>query len=93
MGRAGDEQGQGQQGEQDEHRQGLFLEGLWPTHAGLSGLYGDTEENGEMTWFNAGVRVGVGIGLGMCIGMGIGVGLIVRTYQGATRPFRGGRLL
>ncbi|KAE8690635.1 hypothetical protein F3Y22_tig00110893pilonHSYRG00157 [Hibiscus syriacus] len=33
-------------------------------------------EDGELSWFNAGVRVGVGIGLG--------VGLLVRTYQGTT---------
>ena len=25
-------------------------------------------EDGEMSWFNAGVRVGVGIGLGVCVG-------------------------
>ncbi|KAG2321231.1 hypothetical protein Bca52824_014444 [Brassica carinata] len=29
--------------------------------------------DGEMSWFNAGVRVGVGIGLGVCVGLGIGV--------------------
>ncbi|CAH8252839.1 unnamed protein product [Arabidopsis lyrata] len=44
--------------------------------------------DGEMTWFNAGVRVGVGIGLGVCVGLGIGVGLLVRTYQSTTRTFR-----
>ncbi|GFQ01791.1 uncharacterized protein at1g01500 [Phtheirospermum japonicum] len=38
-------------------------------------------EDGELSWFNAGVRVGVGIGLGICLGIGIGVGLLVRTYQ------------
>ncbi|KAL0799797.1 hypothetical protein Bca101_054972 [Brassica carinata] len=32
--------------------------------------------DGEMSWFNAGVRVGVGIGLGVCVGLGIGVGLL-----------------
>ncbi|CAF2084265.1 BnaA06g38500D [Brassica napus] len=32
--------------------------------------------DGEMSWFNAGVRVGVGIGLGACVGIGIGVGLL-----------------
>lgn len=42
-------------------------------------------EDEELSWFNAGVRVGVGIGLSMCVGIGIGVGLLVRTYQGATR--------
>lgn len=45
-------------------------------------------EDGEMSWFNAGVRVGVGIGLSVCVGIGIGVGLLVRTYQGTTRNFR-----
>ncbi|MFS7952157.1 hypothetical protein Hanom_Chr07g00603671 [Helianthus anomalus] len=41
-------------------------------------------EDGELTWFNAGVRVGVGLGLGICLGVGIGVGLLVRT----TRNFK-----
>ncbi|KAJ7562090.1 hypothetical protein O6H91_03G054900 [Diphasiastrum complanatum] len=45
-------------------------------------------EDGESSWFNAGVRVGVGIGLGICLGLGIGVGLLVRTYQTTSRPFR-----
>lgn len=45
-------------------------------------------EDGELSWFNAGVRVGVGIGLSICLGIGIGVGLLVRTYQGTTRNFR-----
>lgn len=45
-------------------------------------------EDGELSWFNAGVRVGVGIGLGICLGVGIGVGLLVRTYQATTGSFR-----
>lgn len=45
-------------------------------------------EDGELTWFNAGVRVGVGIGLGICLGVGIGVGVLVRTYQATSRRFR-----
>lgn len=45
-------------------------------------------EDGQLTWFNAGVRVGVGIGLGMCLGVGIGVGLLMRSYQATTRNFR-----
>lgn len=45
-------------------------------------------EDGELSWFNAGVRVGVGIGLGICLGVGIGVGLLVRTYQSTTRNFK-----
>lgn len=57
-----------------------------------SNMYWRTEyidgEDGEMSWFNAGVRVGVGIGLGICVGLGIGVGLLVRTYQSTTRNFR-----
>lgn len=55
-------------------------------------FYPNTEywegEDGELTWFNAGVRVGVGIGLSICLGIGIGVGLLVKTYQGTTRTFR-----
>jgi hypothetical protein len=45
-------------------------------------------EDGELSWFNAGVRVGVGIGLGVCVGIGLGVGLLVRTYQSTSRNFR-----
>lgn len=52
-----------------------------------SGSYMEGDD-GEITWFNAGVRVGVGIGLGMCVGIGIGVGLLMRTYQATTRTFR-----
>lgn len=55
-------------------------------------MYGGTVymegEDGELSWFNAGVRVGVGIGLSVCLGIGIGVGILVKTYQGATRNFR-----
>ncbi|XVF45274.1 hypothetical protein PTKIN_Ptkin02bG0192400 [Pterospermum kingtungense] len=46
------------------------------------------DEEGDMSWFNAGVRVGVGIGLSICVGVGIGVGLLVRTYQGTSHNFR-----
>ncbi|URE29118.1 hypothetical protein MUK42_06544 [Musa troglodytarum] len=31
------------------------------------------EEDGELSWFNAGVKVGVGISVGVCLGIGIGV--------------------
>lgn len=56
---------------------------------GLDGsLYAIEGEDGQMTWFNAGVRVGVGIGLGMCLGAGIGIGLMIRTYQATTRTLR-----
>ena len=57
--------------------------------AGVS-PFQDGEEVGELTWFNAGVRVGVGIGLGMCLGVGIGAGLLIRTYQNTTRNLRRG---
>ncbi|KAI5059829.1 hypothetical protein GOP47_0026148 [Adiantum capillus-veneris] len=39
------------------------------------------ESEGELSWFNAGVRVGVGIGLGLCLGVGLGVGLLVRPFK------------
>ena len=55
------------------------------------GFYRDdmyTGEDGQLSWFNAGVRVGVGIGLGVCLGVGIGVGLLMRSYQTTTRHFR-----
>ncbi|KDP46250.1 hypothetical protein JCGZ_10090 [Jatropha curcas] len=55
------------------------------SHFGTGYLEG---EDGELSWFNAGVRVGVGIGLSICIGIGIGVGLLVQTYQGTARNFR-----
>lgn len=45
-------------------------------------------EDGELSWFNAGVRVGVGIGLSVCLGIGIGVGLVVKAYQGTSGNFR-----
>lgn len=46
-------------------------------------------EDWELSWFNAGVRVGVGLGLGICLGIGVGVGLLVRTYHTTTRNFNG----
>ncbi|KAK8636249.1 hypothetical protein V6N13_004953 [Hibiscus sabdariffa] len=45
-------------------------------------------EDGQLSWFNAGVRVGVGIGLGMCVGLGIGVGLLMRSYRATIWNFR-----
>jgi hypothetical protein len=45
-------------------------------------------EDGELSWFNAGVRVGVGLGLGICLGIGVGVGLLVRTYKATTHNFK-----
>lgn len=47
-----------------------------------------SDDDGQLSWFNAGVRVGVGIGLGMCLGIGIGVGLLMRSYQATTRTFK-----
>lgn len=46
------------------------------------------ERDGELSWFNSGVRVGVGIGLGVCLGIGVGVGLLVRTYQATSRTLK-----
>jgi hypothetical protein len=54
----------------------------WRTEYNIDG------EDGELSWFNAGVRVGVGIGLGICLGVGIGVGLLVRSYHATTRNFK-----
>lgn len=54
----------------------------------LEGDEEEEEEDGELSWFNAGVRVGVGIGLSVCLGIGIGVGLVVKAYQGTTGNFR-----
>lgn len=48
----------------------------------------DCEEEGELSWFNAGVKVGVGIGLGVFLGLGIGVGVLVRSYQSTAHSFR-----
>ncbi|XP_019190611.1 PREDICTED: uncharacterized protein At1g01500-like isoform X2 [Ipomoea nil] len=55
------------------------------------GLYSEemcADEDGQLSWFNAGVRVGVGIGLGMCLGVGVGVGLFMHSYQTMTRNLR-----
>ncbi|KAJ4795707.1 Erythronate-4-phosphate dehydrogenase family protein [Rhynchospora pubera] len=48
----------------------------------------DCEEEGELSWFNAGVKVGVGIGLGIFLGLGIGVGVLVQSYQSTARSFK-----
>ncbi|KAI3755561.1 hypothetical protein L1987_55364 [Smallanthus sonchifolius] len=62
-----------------------------PEHEQHPSLYSRVEyyenEDGELSWFNAGVRVGVGIGLSVCLGVGIGVGLLARTYHRTTRNF------
>ncbi|KAB1207276.1 hypothetical protein CJ030_MR7G011597 [Morella rubra] len=57
----------------------------YTSHSGTAYFEGD---DGELSWFNAGVRMGVGIGLSICIGVGLGVGLLVRTYQGTTHNVR-----
>lgn len=59
-------------------------ENIFSPYQGMEDL---EDEDGELSWFNAGVRVGVGIGLSICLGVGIGVGLLARTYQGTTRNF------
>ena len=51
------------------------------------GWYSD-DDDGQLSWFNAGVRGGVGIGLGVCVGVGIGVGLLMRSYQATTRSLK-----
>ncbi|GAB4861677.1 hypothetical protein Ancab_036930 [Ancistrocladus abbreviatus] len=67
--------------EEEYESDGKFGYSLYP-----EGMYNG--EDGQLCWFNAGVRVGVGIGLGMCVGIGIGVGLLMRSYQATTRSFR-----
>ncbi|KAK7310436.1 hypothetical protein RJT34_07967 [Clitoria ternatea] len=64
--------------EQEEDYNSMY----WPRTGYLDG------EDGELSWFNAGVRVGVGIGLGICVGVGIGISLLVRSYQTTTRNFK-----
>ncbi|XWS35829.1 hypothetical protein CRYUN_Cryun20dG0029500 [Craigia yunnanensis] len=62
------------------------LTGKLDTVTTLKDMYAG--EDIQLSWFNAGVRVGVGIGLGMCLGVGIGVGLLMRSYQATTRTFK-----
>ncbi|THG06734.1 hypothetical protein TEA_023685 [Camellia sinensis var. sinensis] len=56
-----------------------------PENDDYNNLYQGAEylegEDGELSWFNAGVRVGVGIGLSVCLGIGIGVGLLSKTQR------------
>eukprot|EP00850_Spirogloea_muscicola_P016949 SM000141S00893 [mRNA] locus=s141:262725:263464:+ [translate_table: standard] len=71
-------------------KQPVAFGGFYDLHP-LEGGLGYTEgEDGELSWFNAGVRVGVGLGLGTCLGLGIGVGLMIRTYQTTARSLRRG---
>ncbi|KAK9099624.1 hypothetical protein Syun_026669 [Stephania yunnanensis] len=37
------------------------------------------EEEGQLSWFNEGVRVGIGLGVGLSIGVGVSLGLLRRT--------------
>ncbi|XP_044509498.1 uncharacterized protein At1g01500-like [Mangifera indica] len=69
-------------------------EDYYGRHLGTEYLQGEylEGEDGELSWFNAGVRVGVGIGLSICVGIGLGIGLLVQTYQSTTRNFRRRRL-
>ncbi|XP_042465407.1 uncharacterized protein At1g01500-like [Zingiber officinale] len=46
------------------------------------------DEDGELSWFHEGVKVGVGISVGVCIGIGIGAGLLFRTYRATSRSFK-----
>jgi hypothetical protein len=46
------------------------------------------DADGELTWFNTGVRVGVGIGLGMCVGIGVGVSLLMRGYVATAKTLK-----
>ncbi|KAK9116029.1 hypothetical protein Sjap_014976 [Stephania japonica] len=36
------------------------------------------EEEGQLSWFNEGVRVGIGLGVGLSIGVGVSLGLLRR---------------
>lgn len=62
------------------------------TNIDYSSLYHSAEyseeEDGDLSWFNAGVRVGVGISLGICLGVGVGVGLLFRSYQASSKNFK-----
>lgn len=45
-------------------------------------------EEGELSWFNAGVRLGIGLGVGMSLGVGVGLGIIIRTYKSTSGLLR-----
>ncbi|CAM0872140.1 unnamed protein product [Alopecurus aequalis] len=61
---------------------GVDLDGLYMRTAGLE------DEDSELSWFTAGVRVGVGISLGIFLGVGIGAGLLARSYQSTSRNLK-----
>jgi len=59
-----------------------FSERFIETYKSLGGTGTLSEgESGDITWFNAGLRIGVGVGLGICLGAGLGAGILVRSYQ------------
>ncbi|KQK22733.1 uncharacterized protein At1g01500 [Brachypodium distachyon] len=58
--------------------------GLYVRSAGME----EGEEDSELSWFTAGVRVGVGISMGICLGVGIGARLLARSYQLTSRSMR-----
>mmetsp|Transcript_10817 Transcript_10817/g.20419 ORF Transcript_10817/g.20419 Transcript_10817/m.20419 type:complete len:261 (+) Transcript_10817:71-853(+) len=61
---------------------GMFTERFEETYKALGGTGSLSEgEDGDLTWFNAGLRIGVGVGLGVCLGAGLGAGILVRSYQ------------
>uniref|UniRef100_A0A0E0CXH3 Uncharacterized protein n=1 Tax=Oryza meridionalis TaxID=40149 RepID=A0A0E0CXH3_9ORYZ len=49
---------------------------------------GEEDDDGDFSWFTAGVRVGVGISVGICLGIGIGAGLLARSYHSTSRSLR-----
>jgi len=57
-----------------------FSERFMETYKSLGGA-GTLSEGEDITWFNAGLRIGVGVGLGICLGAGLGAGILVRSYQ------------
>jgi len=59
-----------------------FSEQFEETYRALGGVGNLSDgETGDLTWFNAGLRIGVGVGLGICLGAGLGAGILVRSYQ------------
>ncbi|CAN6882950.1 unnamed protein product [Brassica oleracea] len=81
-----EEQGVVTTGDDEFARQQKMMESEVDDESEMKMRYVD--EDGQLSWFNAGVRVGVGIGLGMCLGVGIGVGLLMRSYHATTSNLR-----
>jgi len=59
---------------------GGFAERFEETYRALGGTGSLNDEPGDLTWFNAGLRIGVGVGLGVCLGAGLGAGILMRSY-------------